>query len=157
MNSPGFQRVTLIPMKTTLFCSEKLSHWKAAILEKGLMLEIKLRPLFQGLVCPKYSEVEAKDPRLWYWTIFTQSIKCMGLKSLFKFRKIWGHTLYDKQLGAWISHYLVRCTPTCKCGESMIQISDMAYCFLAGAFEITQRGSCVECKILTTTWSVLRS
>ena len=44
-----------------------------------------------------------------YWTIFTQSIKYMGLKSLF-FWKIWRHTHYDKQLGAWISHYLVGCT-----------------------------------------------
>ena len=26
------------------------------------MLEIKLGPLFQGQVCPKYSELEAKDP-----------------------------------------------------------------------------------------------
>ena len=33
----------------------------------------------------------------------------MGLKSLF-YRKDWGHTLYDKQLGAWIPHYLVGCT-----------------------------------------------
>ena len=43
-------------MKTTLFSSEKLSHWKAAILEKGFTLEIKLGPLFQVLV------LEAKDP-----------------------------------------------------------------------------------------------
>ena len=33
----------------------------------------------------------------------------MGLKSLV-YRKIWGHTLYDKQLGRWISYYLVGCT-----------------------------------------------
>ena len=59
MNSPGFQRVTLIPMKTTLFSSgnchtEKQPFWKKA----------KLGPLFQGLVCPKYSELEAKDPQV---------------------------------------------------------------------------------------------
>ena len=47
--------------------------------------------------------------RSWYCTSFTQSLKWMGLKSLF-YRKIWGHTLYDKQLGAWIPHYLVGCT-----------------------------------------------
>ena len=47
-------------MKTTLFSSEKLSHWEAAILEKGFTLEIKVGPLFQGLVCQKYSELEAK-------------------------------------------------------------------------------------------------
>ena len=41
-----------------------LSHWKAAILEKGLALEIKLGPLFQGLVCPKCSELEANDPQV---------------------------------------------------------------------------------------------
>ena len=52
--------------------------------------------------------LEVKDPRLRYWTIFTQFMKCMGLKSLF-FRKNWGHTNYDKQLGAGISHYLVEC------------------------------------------------
>ena len=28
------------------------------------MLEIKLGPLFQGQVCPKYSELEAKDPQV---------------------------------------------------------------------------------------------
>ena len=44
----------------------------------------RVRTTFSGpIVCPKYSELEAKDPRLWYWTIYTQSIKCMGLKSLF--------------------------------------------------------------------------
>ena len=62
MNSPGFQRVTLIPMKTTLFSSENSHTEKQPFWEKGLTLEIKLGPLFQGLVCPKYSELEAKDP-----------------------------------------------------------------------------------------------
>ena len=44
MNSPAVHRVTLIPMKTTLFSSEN-SHtfWK-----KGLTLEIKLGPPFSG-------------------------------------------------------------------------------------------------------------
>ena len=37
---------------------------KTAILEKGLMLEIKLGPLFQGVVCPKFSELEVKDPQV---------------------------------------------------------------------------------------------
>ena len=49
-------------MKTTLFSrgnchTEKQPFWK-----KALRYEIKLGPLFQGLVCPKYSELEAKDP-----------------------------------------------------------------------------------------------
>ena len=43
-------------MKTTLFYSGNCHTEKAAILEKGLTLEIKLGPLFQGLVCPKYSD-----------------------------------------------------------------------------------------------------
>ena len=47
-----------------------------------------------------------RTPRSWYCTSFTQSLKWMGLKSLF-YINIGGHTLYDKQLGAWISHYLV--------------------------------------------------
>ena len=37
---------------------------KTAILEKGFTLENKLGPLFLGLVCPKYSELEAKDPQV---------------------------------------------------------------------------------------------
>ena len=63
MNSPGFQRVNLIPMKTTLFSSGKFHTEKQHFGKKVLTLEIKLGPLFQGLVCPKYSALEAKDPR----------------------------------------------------------------------------------------------
>ena len=107
MNSPGFQRVTLIPMETTRFLVKtqtlKISHFG-----KRPYAWNQIRTTFQCLVCPKYSELEAKDPILWYWTILTQSIKCMGLKSLFYI--IEARTLYDKQLGAWISHYLVACT-----------------------------------------------
>ena len=62
---PGFQRVTLIPMKTTLFSRGICHTEKQPFLEKGLTLEIKLGPLFQGLVCPKYSELEAKDPQFY--------------------------------------------------------------------------------------------
>ena len=49
-------------METTLFSSENSHTEKQPFLEKGLALEIKLGPLFQGLVCPKYSELEAKGP-----------------------------------------------------------------------------------------------
>ena len=51
-------------MKTTLFSSGNCHTEKVAILEKSLTLEIKLGPLFQGLVCPKYSDLEAKDPQV---------------------------------------------------------------------------------------------
>ena len=79
MNSPGFQRVTLIPMKTTLFSRENSHTEKQPFLKKAFTLEIKLGPLFQGLVCPKYSELEAKDYlAIGYWTIFTQSINMDG-------------------------------------------------------------------------------
>ena len=63
MDSPGFHRVTLIQMETTLYSenahTEKQPFWK-----KGLTLEIKLGPLFQGLVYPTYSKLEVNDPRL---------------------------------------------------------------------------------------------
>ena len=68
-------RVILIPIETTLYTSanahtEKQPFWKKA--------EIKLGPLFQGLVYTKYSKLEVKDPHsLLYWIIFTQSIKCL--------------------------------------------------------------------------------
>ena len=35
-------------MKTTLFSSEKLSHWKAAILEKALYAWNQIRTTFSG-------------------------------------------------------------------------------------------------------------
>ena len=62
MNSPGVQRVTLIPMETILFSSENSHTEKQPFWKKlSLTLEIKLGPLFQGLVCPK---LEAKDPQV---------------------------------------------------------------------------------------------
>ena len=45
----------------------------------------QIRTTFSGPSVSKMLEV--KDPRLWYWTIFTQSLNCIGLKSLF-FQKI---------------------------------------------------------------------
>ena len=64
MNSPVFQRVTLIPMETTLYDRENSHTEKQPFLKKGLTLEIKLGPLFQGRVCPKYSEFDANDPQV---------------------------------------------------------------------------------------------
>ena len=48
-------------METTLFSSENSHTEKKLFWGKGLALEITLGPLFQGLVCPKYSLLEAKD------------------------------------------------------------------------------------------------
>ena len=68
-------------------------RWKAAILGKGLTLEIDLTctcnvgPLFQGLVCPKYSKLEVKDPQVMildqFCTIPQMYMYEYGLKSLF--------------------------------------------------------------------------
>ena len=70
----------------------------------------QIRTTFSGPSVSKILRVGSQGPPgHWYCTSFTQSLKWMGLKSLF-YRKIWGHTLYDKQLGTWISHYLVGCT-----------------------------------------------
>ena len=82
-------------MKTTLFSSgnchtEKQSFWKKALRLKHL-------------VCPKYSELGAKDPQVMILFQF-YTIPQMNGPEIF-------HTLYDKQLNAWISHYLVRGAP----------------------------------------------
>ena len=70
----------------------------------------QIRTTFSGPSVSKILRVGSQGPPGHdYCTSFTQSLKWMGLKSLF-YRKIWGHTLYDKQLGAWIPHYLVGCT-----------------------------------------------
>ena len=71
----------------------------------------ELGPLFQALVYPKYSKLEVTDPRLWYWTIFTQSVKCMGLKSL-NFSILYrGHTVFKtkrKNIDQYITfHFLL--------------------------------------------------
>ena len=77
-------------METTLYDSEK--SWKAAILEKGLTLEIKLGPLFQGLVYPKYSKLEAKDPQVMILYKF-YTIPQMNGPQIFK-KKLRTYTLW---------------------------------------------------------------
>ena len=56
--------------------------WKAAILEKGLMLEIKLYDrFFRASVCKNTQSCKSR-------TTCTQSIRCMG-PQIFVFRNIW--------------------------------------------------------------------
>ena len=77
--SPMRTRLNLIP---NLYDSENSHTKKTAILEKGLTLEIKLGPFFfRAYTCLKYSE--AKDPQVMILYQCTQSLKLMGLKSLF--------------------------------------------------------------------------
>ena len=77
--SPMRTRLNLIP---NLYDSENSHTKKTAILEKGLTLEIKLGPFFfRAYMCLKYSE--AKDPQVMILYQCTQSLKLMGLKSLF--------------------------------------------------------------------------
>ena len=65
----------------------KSSHY-----EKGLTLEIKLGPLFQGLVYPKYSKLKSKL-EVMILDHFIQSFKCIGLKSFFFQKNMRTYTL----------------------------------------------------------------
>ena len=64
MESPDARRDILIPVETILDSCENAHTEKQPFWKKCLTLEIKLGPLFQGLVCPKYSELEVKDPQV---------------------------------------------------------------------------------------------
>ena len=86
---------------------------KSSHFGKRLYARNQIRTTFSG---PSVSKIFwVGSPGYDIGPFFTQAFKCMGLKSLF-FRKIWKytlqntHTLFDKQLGAWIFHYLVECT-----------------------------------------------
>ena len=70
----------------------------------------QIRTTLSGPSVSKILWVGRQGPQVMILDHFWISVKCMGLKFLF-FRKLWGHTLYDKQLSARISHYLVECTP----------------------------------------------
>ena len=100
MGSPGFHRVMLIPMETTLYGSEN-AHTEKQLFGKGLTLEIKLGPLFRGLVCPKYSQFEVKDPQVMILHHF-YTIPQMNGPHIFVFQKKIEdiHFNYDKQLDA---------------------------------------------------------
>ena len=67
---------------------------------------MKSGPLFQRLVYQKYSKWEVKDPQVMTLDHF-YTITQMNGPQIFVFENFLGHTNYDKQLGAWISHYLL--------------------------------------------------
>ena len=87
MNSPGFQRVTLIPMETTLFSSENSHTEKQPFWEKGLMLEIKLGPLLSGPSVSKILWVESQGPQVMILDHF-YTIHQMYGPQIFVFQKI---------------------------------------------------------------------
>ena len=89
-------------METTHYSSENAHAEKQPFWKKGLTLEIKRGPLFQGLVYPKYSKLEVDYQVILMDHFYT-------IHQMYGPQIFWGHTHYDKQLGAWISHYLVEC------------------------------------------------
>ena len=83
--------VILIPMETILYTTEN-AHTEKHFGKRPYAWK-QIRTTFSGpSVSTKYSKLQANvvlNPKSWYWTIFTQSLKYMGLKSLF-FRNISG-------------------------------------------------------------------
>ena len=94
-------------MKTTLFSSEKLSHWKAAILKKKPYAWNQIRTTFSGPSVSKILRVGSQGPPCHDIVPVLHNPSNVWASNLCFSEIFWGHTLYDKQLGAWISHYLV--------------------------------------------------